>query len=161
MNSTASVRSRAADFWLMRRVREDGIRARQVKCPCAAPSTATERARAALVQARISSASIENQMASRRVIPTGHAGSRAFGRTVHLTVPRGCGVSTHIFDDAACEFVPASSMGNGIKTGCSSVLLSVWTGVHLWTMDEIRVEAYDSARHWQSSPRHQAGCNLG
>jgi hypothetical protein len=56
-----------------------------------------------------------------------------------LTVPRGCGISTQIFDDAACEFAPASCMGNGIKAGCSSVFFCVCTRIHLWTRFALRL----------------------
>src|SRR5471032_1741415 len=38
-----------------------------------------------------------------------------------LTVPRGCWISTQIFDDVASELAPASCMGNGINAGCSAV----------------------------------------
>ena len=47
-----------------------------------------------------------------------------------LTVPRGCCISTQIFDDAACEFAAASDMGNGVNPGCSTVLFCIYRRIH-------------------------------
>ena len=56
-----------------------------------------------------------------------------------LTVPRGCWISTQIFDDVACEFAPASGMGNGINAGCSAELFCACTRIHLWTRFALRL----------------------
>ena len=56
-----------------------------------------------------------------------------------LMVPRGGWISTQIFDDVACEFAPASGMGNGINAGCSAVLFCACTRIHLWTRFALRL----------------------
>ncbi len=61
-----------------------------------------------------------------------HAAALSVGQFT-LTVPRGCWISTQIFDDAACEFTPASCMGNGINAGCGAVFFFACTRIHLWT----------------------------
>ncbi len=56
-----------------------------------------------------------------------------------LTVPRGCWISTQIFDDAACELAPVNCMGNGINAGCSAVYFCACARIHLWTRLALRL----------------------
>ncbi|RMS82529.1 hypothetical protein ALP58_102404 [Pseudomonas savastanoi] len=55
-----------------------------------------------------------------------------------LTVPRGCCISTQMFDDDGWDFVPASDTGNGINAGCSAVLFCDCSRIHLWTRFALR-----------------------
>lgn len=55
-----------------------------------------------------------------------------------LTVPRGCCISTQIFDDE-WDLAPANGTDNGINADCSVVLFAACSRIHLWTRFALRL----------------------